>query len=65
VNWVLKIICPDGIDLKFLDESNIEYTVEAGALTVKNKQTKETLIHLEEGRWSNIIAVPGETFITT
>lgn len=62
---MLKITCPDGIDLKFLDDVNIEYTVEDGKLTVKNTQTHETLIRLEEGKWSNIVATPGETLITT
>jgi hypothetical protein len=61
---MLKISCPDGIDLKFMDE-NVVYTVEGGELIVKNTNTKEVLIRLEEGKWSNVIGTPGETFITT
>lgn len=61
---MLKITCPDGIDLKFMDE-NIVYIVEDGVLTVRNERTKEVLIHLEQGKWSNVVAIPGETLITT
>lgn len=53
---MLKITCPDGIDLKFMEES-IEYTVEDGKLEVKNSATKEVLIRLDEGKWSNIVAM--------
>lgn len=59
---MLKVTCPDDIDLKFMDE-NVVYTVEDGVLTVKDSKTKETLIRLEEGKWSTIIT--DETFITT
>jgi len=62
---MLKITCPDGIDLKFMDEQHIEYTVEDGQLIVKNTETHEVLLHLKEGKWSNIVSLPGETFITT
>lgn len=60
---MLKITCPDGIDLKFMEES-IEYTVEEGKLEVKNSATKEVLIRLDEGKWSNIITMSGENTVT-
>lgn len=43
---MLKVACPDGIDLKFLDES-VVYTVEDGVLTLQNSQTKEVLIQMD------------------
>jgi hypothetical protein len=62
---MLKVTCSDGIDLKFLDEANLELLVEDGALTVKNIRTKEIVIRLEEGKWTNYVHVPTETTITT
>lgn len=62
---MLKVTCSDGIDLKFLDDENIVYTIEEGTLTIKNDKTKETLLRMEEGKWSNVVAVPGEVTITT
>lgn len=60
---MLKITCPDGVDLKFMEEST-EYTVEDGKLEVKNSATKEVLIRLDEGKWSNIVAMSGENTVT-
>lgn len=62
---MLKVTCSDGIDLKFLDEANLELLVEDGALTVKNIRTKEIVIRLEEGKWTNYVHVPTEVTITT
>jgi len=61
---MLRIVCPDGVNLNFLDESNIEYTVEDGELTVKNKKTKEIFIQLKEGKWSHVITDLEKTTIT-
>lgn len=60
---MLKITCPDGIDLKFMDE-NAVFTIEDGELTVKNARTHEILIHLEEGKWTDYVYTPGESTIT-
>lgn len=52
---MLTITCPDGIYLKFMDERNLECTVEYGTLTVKNQETKEILVSLVEGKWTNYL----------
>ena len=62
---MLKVTCSDGIDLKFLDDDNIVYTVEDGTLTIQNAKTKEIVIRLEEGKWTNVVAIPTEVTITT
>ena len=62
---MLKVTCSDGIDLKFLDEANLEISVCAGELTIKDAKTKETVIRLEEGKWTNYVHVPTEVTITT
>lgn len=62
---MLKVTCSDGIDLKFLDEAELELIVEDGTLTIKRAKTKEIVIRLEEGKWTSYVHVPTETFITT
>lgn len=59
---MLKISCPDGIDLKFMDERDLDVTVEEGELTVKDSRTKEVLIRLDEGKWSNFVSTPNEYY---
>lgn len=59
---MLKITCPDGIDLKFLDERHLDVSFVAGELIIVNNVTKEKVLHLAEGKWSNVITE--ESFAT-
>lgn len=62
---MLKITCPDGIDLKFVDEQELLVVVNEGELSVINKFNKEVLIRLAPGKWTQYLHVPREVFYTT